>query len=328
MAMQEDITGILLPEPRALYLIMPMKFFFPKVMPIFRKPFLFAIFFSWSVLCLFVLIASIFILTGCSQEPDGPLYNVSEKSYKTLSDTVFETITSQVFLIGEHHDNPHHHFNQLEIIREIHEKAEKPLAIGLEMFETGYQGELDKWVAGSLTLDDFLKIYHVNWDQPWVLYRDIFLYAREHQIPLIGLNIPRHIIRKVAQKGFASLTTEDLSSLPQGVTCDVTPAYKDFIQRVFGWHGKKNDSFNNFCEAQVLWDTIMALNLLKFNEQNPDTKLVVLAGNGHSWKPGIPRQISLRKQMLMTVFLPETANLHRRNVSQDDTDYLWLLNFI
>jgi len=32
--------------------------------------------------------------------------------------------------------------------------------------------------------------------------------------------------------------------------------------------------------------------------------------------------------MLMTVFLPETANLHRRNVSQDDTDYLWLLNFI
>jgi uncharacterized iron-regulated protein len=307
---------------------MPMEIFFSKVMFGFRKPLYCLIFSSWSVLNILVLIAFIFILTGCSQEPDAPLFKVSDRSYKSLTDTMFETITSQIFLIGEHHDNPHHHFNQLEVIREIHEKAEKPLAIGLEMFETVYQEELDEWVAGNLTLDDFLKIYHENWDQPWVLYRDIFLYAKEHQVPLLGLNIPRHIIRKVAQKGFASLTTEDLSILPQGVTCDVTPEYKDFIQRVFGWHGKKNDLFNNFCEAQVLWDTIMALNLLKFNEQNPDTKLVVLAGNGHSWKPGIPRQISSRKQLPMTIFLPETTKLHRRNVSQNDTDYLWLLKFI
>ena len=305
-----------------------MKLLLSKVMSDFRKSVNFLKFSSWLIPCIVFFMASILLLPGCSKEPAGPLYKVSDKSYKSINDAVFETITSQVFLIGEHHDNPHHHFNQLEIIREIHEKAEKPLAIGLEMFETGYQEELDEWVAGNLTMDDFLKIYHKNWDQPWVLYHDIFLYAKEHQVPLIGLNIPRHIIRKVAQKGFASLTTEDLSLLPQGVTCDVTAEYKDFIQRVFGWHGKKNDLFNNFCEAQVLWDTIMAVNLLKFNEQNPDTKLVVLAGDGHSWKPGIPRQISSRKQLPMTVFLPETTKLHRRNVSPNDTDYLWLLKFI
>ena len=276
--------------------------------------------------CIVFFMASILLLPGCSKESGGPLYKVSDKSYKSITDAVFETITSQVFLIGEHHDNPHHHFNQLKIISEIHEKAEKPLAIGLEMFETGYQDELDEWIAGNLVLGDFLKIYYANWDQPWILYRDIFLYAREHQIPLVGLNIPRHIIRKVAQKGFASLTSNDMALLPQGITCDVTPQYEDFIQRVFGWHGKKNDSFTNFCEAQVLWDTIMAINLLKFNEEKPDMKLAVLAGNGHSWKPGIPRQILLRKQLPITVFLPESAKLHRGNVSQEDTDYLWLLN--
>jgi uncharacterized iron-regulated protein len=252
---------------------------------------------------------------------------VSDRSYKSVSDAVFETIASQVFFIGEHHDNPHHHANQLEIIREIHEKAEKPLAIGLEMFATGYQEQLDQWVSGSLPLDEFVKNYYENWDQAWVLYRDIFLYAREHEIPLIALNIPRSVLRKVAQRGFDSLTAEDHAQLPQGVTCDVTTEYKDFIQRVFGWPGTKNESFTYFCEAQVLWDTVMAINLLKFTGQNPGTKLVVLAGEGHSWRPGIPRQVSLRKDLPMTVFLPETQKLHRRNVSQKDSDYLWLLKF-
>jgi len=241
---------------------------------------------------------------------------------------VFESITSQVFLVGEHHDNPHHHDNQLEIIREIHETAEKPMAIGLEMFESGYQEQLDQWVAGTLSLDDFVKIYYENWDQAWILYRDIFHYAREHQIPLLGLNTSRMVVRKVAQKGFASLTSQDLSQLPSGVTCDVTPEYENFIKRVFGWHGTEHNSFSNFCEAQVLWDTVMAVNLLKFNAQNPDTKLVVLAGDGHAWKPGIPRQIAVRKDMTVKVFLPETAKLHRRNATRQDTDYLWLLKFI
>lgn len=271
---------------------------------------------------------AVFILAGCSQEPGGPLYRISDKSYKTVSAAIFESISSQVFFVGEHHDNPHHHDNQLAVIREIHEKAEKPLAIGLEMFETGYQGQLDQWVSGSLDLDDFVKIYYENWDQAWLLYRDIFLYAREHQIPMVALNIPRKVVRKVAQQGFASLTPDDLTQLPAGITCDVTPEYEDFIQRVFGWHGKKNDSFTNFCEAQVLWDTIMAINLLKFYSLNPETKLVALAGDGHAWKPGIPRQIAQRKDLAMAVFLPETTKLHRRNVSKKDTDYLWLLQFL
>ena len=278
------------------------------------------IFYICFILCLFLL--------GCSQKPGGPIYKVADNSYKSAADAVFETINTQVFFVGEHHDNPHHHANQLEVIREIHETAEKPLAIGLEMFETGYQAQLDQWVSGNLSLDDFVRIYYENWDLAWILYRDIFIYAREHQIPLIALNIPRKVVRKVAQRGFASLEPGDMSQLPPGITCDVTPEYEDFIQRVFGWHGKRNNSFNNFCEAQVLWDTIMAINILKYTARNPEAKMVVLAGDGHSWKPGIPRQILMRKNLPMTVFVPETKKLHRKNVSPLDTDYLWLFELI
>jgi uncharacterized iron-regulated protein len=286
-----------------------------------------SVFSRWLMYYTAMGLAAFLLLPGFAKQPEAPLYKVSDKSYKTINHAVFETIGSQVFFIGEHHDNPHHHANQLVFIREMHEGAKEPLAIGLEMFQTEYQEQLDQWVAGNLSLEEFVKIYNENWDQAWILYRDIFLYAREHQIPLIGLNVPRKVVRKVAQKGFGSLTPADLEELPQGITCDVTPKYENFIKRALGWHGKEDDSFTNFCEAQVLWDAAMAINLLKFHDHNPGTKLVVLAGDGHSWKPGIPQQISLRRDLSMAVFLPESEKLHRRNVSQADTDYLWLLTF-
>jgi hypothetical protein len=88
--------------------------------------------------------------------------------------------------------------------------------------------------------------------------------------------------------------------------------------------------FLTFCRRLVLYRALglAAFFLLTGFSQQPGTKLVVLAGDGHSWKPGIPRQISLRKELHMAVFLPETAKLNRRNVLQTDTDYLWLLRFM
>ncbi len=304
-----------------------MKLLFAKFMANSRKPVIFSNHSFCLAYCMVLLLASV-VLPGCSHEPGGPLYKVADKSYKSITAAVTETIDSQIFLVGEHHDNPRHHAHELELIREIHEKAEKPLAIGLEMFETGYQEQLDEWVHGNLGLDDFIKIYYANWDQPWSLYRDIFFYAREHGIHLIGLNIPRKIVHKVARSGYASLTAQDMSSLPAGLACDVTPEYESFIHKVFGWHNDTNESFTNFCEAQVLWDSVMAINLLKFNRENPATKLVVLAGDGHSWKPGIPRQISLRQDLSMAIFLPESRKLNRGNVSPKETDYLWLIRSI
>jgi len=301
-----------------------MKNLFQKVTRTIHNHFQFWNFSRWPALYVLLALAVLVLLTGFSPEPAGQVYKVSDGSFRSITDAVFEAIPAQVFFVGEHHDNPHHHAHQLKIIREIHEKAEIPMAIGLEMFETRYQEQLDQWVSGNLALEEFVRIYNANWDQEWGLYRDIFLYAREHQIPLIGLNVPRRVVRKVAQKGFSSLTTDDMLELPRGVTCDVTPKYENFIQKVFGGHGSKN-SFTNFCEAQVLWDTVMAINILKYNELNPGTKIVALAGDGHSWKPGIPRQISLRKDLAMAVFLPESAKLTRRNVSLNDSDYLWLL---
>jgi uncharacterized iron-regulated protein len=276
-----------------------------------------------------MVLSCCFFLKACTSRPTEPFLKVSAKKYMSLEDVIFETSTSDLIFVGEHHDNIHHHINQLQIIRELHEKAQVQLAIGLEMFERKDQYILDNWTKGQLETEEFIKYFYKNWREPWPLYRDIFIYAKEHQIPLVGLNVPDEIVKKVAKNGYTSLTDEDLSRLPYGITCNVSDQYKDHIEKVFHWHDSKNSkSFANFCEAQVLWDTAMAINLLDFHEKNNDETVVVLAGSTHAWKPGIPAQVLERKKVSTSIILPEDRDLHRRNVSVEETDYMWLWQMI
>jgi uncharacterized iron-regulated protein len=103
----------------------------------------------------------------------------------------------------------------------------------------------------------------------------------------------------------------------------------DFIRRSFGAHGHGQGNFTHFCEAQLVWDTAMAFNVLQFLEKNPKYTVVVLAGNGHAWKPGIPDQARLQsRDVSYRVILPEIPDrLGPNDVSIRDADYLWLLPF-
>lgn len=242
-----------------------------------------------------------------------------------IDDLITDLDNAQVVFIGELHDHEGHHQMQLEIIRALRERG-APLAIGLEMFQNNYQDALDKWVTGEMGESNFLLVYHQNWSL-WPLYRPIFTHAREHGIPLVGLNIPREITRQVAREGFASLDPEQLHGMNlEGFACIVDPTYKQFIRRVLGFHGHADsDSFIHFCEAQLLWDAAMANNLVAFLEENPDHTLVVLAGSGHSWKYGIPAQLENLAEFDYRVVLPEVrGRIDRGSASASETDYLWL----
>jgi uncharacterized iron-regulated protein len=153
------------------------------------------------------------------------------------------------------------------------------------------------------------------------LYKDIFLYARDHNIPLIGLNVPREITKKVSENGFGSLTQRERKKLPPGVTCELDGRYKDFLRRLFHVKGKSDASFNNFCEAQVLWDQAMAFYLSRYVEKNPERVVAVLSGSVHAWKYGIPRQLQRYISLPYKVLLPDLPGDYS-TLSRDDADYL------
>ncbi len=198
------------------------------------------------------------------------------------------------------------------------------MAIGLEMFRSDSQEALDHWVDGDIAEEKFRQIYYDNWNFPWSAYHMIFDYARKEKIPLIGLNVPGNITRQVAQKGFESLTAAQRGKV-SNITCRVDKEYMNYIRKAFGAHAHGNLDFNNFCEAQLVWDNVMAINALNYLTNNPAAVVVVLTGMGHAQKGAIPRQIRKRSQVPIAVILPEVkGSIDPETISNKDADYIML----
>lgn len=251
------------------------------------------------------------------------ILNVANGEFVSFEEVIEDLQGVRLVFMGELHDNMGHHQAQLQVIRALHD-AGVPVAIGLEMFRTDSQKTLDRWVAGKMSEQRFLRTYFDNWSM-WPEYREIFLEAREGKLPLVGLNISREITQRVARSGFASLSPQEVGQLPARVRCDVDQKYKDYIRRVLGGHVHNNSSFLHFCEAQLLWDTVMADALLDFLASHPNHVVVVLTGSGHAWKYGIPEQISRETEVPYRVLLPEIpGRIESEDVTPAEADYLML----
>ncbi|MDX1707674.1 MAG: ChaN family lipoprotein [Desulfobacterales bacterium] len=251
------------------------------------------------------------------------LHDLNRKVELPLAEAVADLKKSRIVLVGEHHSKLEHHRAQLAVIRALKE-AGVEVAIGLEMFRHESQPALDRWVSGEIEPASFEKIYYDNWTFPWRAYSMIFDYAREHQIPMIGLNVPREITRKVSRNGFKSLTSEQKGQLAE-VSCVVDQQYMNYIRQAFGGHGHGQLNFIYFCEAQMVWDTAFAVYSLNYLEKNPNAVVVLLTGVGHAQKGAVPRQIQLRSKLPYAVILPEVAgSIDKQTISSNEADYLML----
>ncbi|ACM21446.1 protein of unknown function DUF399 [Geotalea daltonii FRC-32] len=252
---------------------------------------------------------------------DQPVYRVSDGKIITFQQMIDEMKGTNVVVIGESHDSHEHHQLQLAVIEAYHQ-AETPIAVGMEMFTADSQRHLDRWTNGTLDKSSFIRLYYKNWQMPWPLYSEIFLYTKEHRIPLIGLNIDPKIPKKVARRGFASLTPKELKKVPPGVTCNVDPEYMAFIRQVYASHNKSDKSFIHFCEAQKLWNSFMASGIMNYVRRNSGRTMVVLTGAGHALKSGIPAELERASDISYKVILPEFPELSPDNVAKDDADYI------
>lgn len=267
---------------------------------------------------LFVLL---FIPGSILQAADMTLWDVAGKAEISLDQAAGKLPSPGIVYVGEFHDNAAHHAAQLAVIQSL-DKHKRPLAVGLEMFQHIEQSALDAWVARALSEDEMRRAFARNWSQDWHLYRDIFLYCRDRSIPMVGLNVPRNITRKVARKGFASLTPEEIGKLPP-IVCRVDREYEEFLRRVMGHHGSES-GFRRFCEAQLVWDTAMAIYTLAYLKDHPERTVVVLCGMIHAWKKAAPEQAARENaEVEQAVIQPSVKGRWTPgSVSRQDADYL------
>lgn len=253
------------------------------------------------------------------------LYDLNRKLTVTLEEALPQLLSAPLVVVGEQHSEALHHEMQRKVIAAL-VAAGRPVAVGLEMFRRESQAELDRWVAGELSPADFEKAYYRNWNYPWAAYRTVFDYAREHGVPLVGLNVAPAITRQVARDGFESLSTTQRGQLPAAVTCEVDAAYMAYIRQAFGAHAHGHLDFTNFCEAQLVWDKSMALHAIAYLKERPEILMVILTGIGHAWKPGIPAQLKAYGGLPAVVILPEVpGDIDPQRMDAAAADFIFLM---
>jgi len=276
---------------------------------------------------IFPFILSVFVLFGVLDAIQAHLthriYDLQNNKEMLMSAAISDLKKNRIILVGEHHTNLNHHFAQLNVIQSLNE-AGVQVAVGLEMFRSDSQQALDRWVAGEVDEEQFQEIFYDNWGYSWENYRVIFDYAKAEKIPLVGLNVSRDITRQVALQGFQSLNKEQKRKLSD-ISCRVDKEYMDYIKKAFGGHAHGKLNFTYFCEAQLVWDTVMAINALDYLDKNPNALVVVLTGTGHAQKSAVPRQIRIRSEVDHVVILPEVKGfIDSKTVDKSEADYIML----
>ncbi|MDX2243946.1 MAG: ChaN family lipoprotein [Leptolyngbyaceae cyanobacterium bins.302] len=227
------------------------------------------------------------------------IYNLKTEQNQEIGEVMQRLAQANVVYLAETHDRPQDHQTQLEILRSLHHR--RPLLIGMEMFQRPFQWALNQYLAGQMTEAELVRLteYQRRWGYDWEMYAPILRFARENQVPVIALNTPSEVTRKVARVGLDQLTLAERQWIPPKSTVLAKPdAYRQRIRQIYDeiHQGKGNSaSFERFFQAQVLWDETMAHQIEIVLQRSPQSLVVVLAGQGHIlYGDGIPDRVQRR----------------------------------
>lgn len=240
---------------------------------------------------------------------------------KSIINSIKSFKNERIIYVGESHNNFVHHLNQLKIIKALH-KSGKKVAIAMEMFQMPFQEELNDYIQGKTSLNEFLKRseYFKRWKFDYNLYKPIIDYAKKYQLPIVAINTDRSITKHVSKKGLWTLNTQQKKLLPKSID-QSNLIYKKSLENIFSQHasvGNTKDAsphhtmkinYDFFYQSQLIWDEIMAENINNYLQKNEDTIMVVIVGSGHVEKHhGIPSRVYQKNRLPYKVILNSFSN--------------------
>ena len=246
-------------------------------------------------------------------------YEVLERKGTQVDEAAFwdRLAKARAVCVGEEHPNPHHHWMQLHVVRELAKRiGNDKLALGLEMIQRPFQGPLDDYAAKRID-GDALKS-RTGWAERWGYDFGFYGPTLDATVAaggaLLALNAQKELVKKVVRQGLESLTPEEKAQVPELKLDDA--AHRAWFNALMegmggaGGHSTKKDgegeqpnphagghgmpSAERIYTAQVLWDETMADGSAKWLTANPNGHLVILAGNGHCHDSAIINRIKRR----------------------------------
>ena len=216
---------------------------------------------------------------------------------------LIEALAARRYVIaGESHDEPWHHHAERDLYAALSaSRPDRRVLLGMEMFQRPFQSALDAYTTGRI--DQAQMLVQTEWEERWrypvTYYAPLWQIGRAHGAPVVALNAPREISRRVAEVGIDALEPDERAALPPQIDLSNQP-HRDWFEGAFGMHGHSSASdpqmFERFYQAQVAWDETMAHSAVEtMRARAAEDMMLIVAGSGHvrrGW--GIPSRIARR----------------------------------
>ncbi len=230
----------------------------------------------------------------------GVIHSAASGSPLSFERMIREINEARFIYVGETHNSMPMHEIQFNVIRALYAR-DRNIAVGMEMLPVSAQETLNRWSAGLLTEEEFIREvrWYVHWNYHFGFYRKIFAFVKEHRLPIYALNVPREIITKIRMRGWEALSEEEKKLVPRAP--DVSHEdHRTLIRTIFEStddlpHQMKGPGldtvFEGLYRSQSAWDEVMAGNAIKGFESE-GRRIVVCAGSGHLlYNLGINRRV-------------------------------------
>jgi uncharacterized iron-regulated protein len=198
----------------------------------------------------------------------------------SLDDVITAAIQADVVCFGEQHDDSLTHLMQYKVLAELTNKANRPVVLSMEMFETDVQYIVDEYLSGFISEASFLAD-----TRPWPNYKKDYKpmveHMKEKKLAIVAGNPPRRYVRMVSKNGQAALSSLDKKAkalLPKLPFTVLTGKYKDKFDAIMGGH---NEGMINIFASQNLWDASMANGINKALKNNKKSLVYHVCGKFH-----------------------------------------------
>src|SRR6188768_1459607 len=176
------------------------------------------------------------------------------KGFSDFEVMLAELARADAVFVGEQHDDPNTHRLELAIVEGLTRRG-VPVVVAMEMFERDVQGSLDKYAAGTIAEEQFLKESR-PWPRYATDYRPILEYARANKLPIVASNVPRRIASDVGKTGLSAVDAlgGDRRLAARELQCPLSGSYFDRFAAAMGNHAGASP---NFYFAQCVKDETM-----------------------------------------------------------------------
>jgi len=249
------------------------------------------------------MLVGVALLCACAHQGSAPNHSPNPLVGKIVSGATGEEISegellaemagAQVVYLGERHDSPYHHEGQVRVLRGL-TKAGKSPGLGFEVFPVHQTSILMNYVKlpehSGLSEEGFdtdawlrEKLGWTDQDPRWESYGELLRMAREQQLPVFGIDLPRSLRHRISQGGSGDLLPAEAQQLrPSGLDNDNYRQlmYEQFKRSHCGYGSE--EYLGRLYDNWVARNDVMAATIEAMLEDEANLPVVVIVGHGHT----------------------------------------------